>query len=52
VNFGGITTVKQRHGAATRCQMSWQLAHDEQKYDADQHDCQPGLILTDGKSMR
>lgn len=49
-NLGGITTVKQRHGAATRRQMSWQLAHDKQKYDADQHGRQPGLILTDGES--
>lgn len=51
VNFGGITPVKQRYGAAARGQMSWQLTHEEQKYDADEHDRQPGLILTH-KSMR
>lgn len=29
LDFGGIAVVKEGCGISTRCQMSWQLAHEE-----------------------
>lgn len=52
VDFRGIVLIKQRNGTATRCQVRWHLAEEEQEDDADQHGRQPRLILTDTKLMK